>query len=380
MADDQNHHDPGEIRARGVLDDDDLIAVQMLGGLAGAGKLVLVVVLLVAVAATIAQSAAFLQEEDLIDDRRTAWVVATVAFAVVGMLAMVALRLLAARRRAHRVSGAEVEYVVRPDGLEIRDPWSQARLPWSAFASWNETDRSFCFYQQAEICRVLPIRFLQPGDADRLRMWLRQILGEPGAPAAGTPAAGSEIQAGMSSSSRRAEAGRESETGPAITCAGVPEWSEWVLSRSLLERIESRTVAGALIAVIVASIAIGAILALDLVTDPEILQEATSMLPMAFVLGIVLFFMVRRGRAARRAWDENPIRWSYRLNPRGLHLEHGTESVDLAWADLESWRENRRAFVFVLGGGRWYFLPRRFLDRSQRQTLRSWLDDRRHGT
>ncbi len=383
VADDQHRHDPGEIRARGVLDDDDLTAVQMLGGLSGTGKLILVIVLLAAVAATIAQSAAFLQAEDLIDDRRTAWVVATAAFAVVGALALVALRLLAARRRAHRVSGAEIECVVRPDGLEIRDPWARARLPWSDFAGWDETESSFCFYQRADVCRVLPIRFLQPGDADRLRMWLRQILGEPGAVAAGTPAAGTpaagEIPAATSSASRHTEAGREPATGPAIACAGVPEWSEWALSRPLLERIESRVVTGALITIIVVVAVLGTIMALDLATDPELLQEARSVLPMAFVFGILLFFMVRRGRAARRAWDENPIRLSYRLTPRGLHLEHGTETVDLAWTDLESWHENRHAFVFVLGGGRWYFLPRRFLDSGQRQPLRTWLDDRASG-
>ncbi len=372
-AESPNPHDPCEIRARGVLEDSDLIAAQMFGGTSRIGKLILVIVLLAAVAATVAQSAAFLQNEGLIDDRRTAWLVATLAFAVVIVLAFGLLRLLAARRRAHRVSGAETEYVINSDGLEIRDPWSQARLPWSAFAAWAESENVFCFYQQAGISRVLPIRFLAPGDADRLRMWLRQLLGEPGTPAAGAAVAGIEAAA-TSPIPKHTQVGGDSETGPAITGSGFPEWSEWARSRPLLERIQSRVLIAALIGVVVAGVTIGTFVMLDLVTDPELIREARSAVPMAVVMGIILFFLVRSERAARRAWDENPTELAYRLTPRGLYLKIGAEVVDLAWSDLESWREHQSAFVLVLGGGRWYFLPRRFLDRDQRQTLRSWLD------
>ncbi|MCP4750779.1 MAG: YcxB family protein, partial [Proteobacteria bacterium] len=65
---------------------------------------------------------------------------------------------------------------------------------------------------------------------------------------------------------------------------------------------------------------------------------------------------------------------SYRLTPRGLVVRFGPEVVEIAWTELESWRESRRTFVFDLGGGRWYFLPRRFLDHGEDLTLRSWLD------
>ena len=372
----QDRHGSSEIRACGVLEDDDLVEAQTFGGLSRTGKTILLVGVAAGAVAMVAQIASTIREEGLTDDLWTSWMAATVISAVVFVLALVALRWQSARRRSHRVTGAEVEYVVRSDGLEFRDPWSRAHLPWSAFSGWDETERSFWFYQGPEICRVLPLRFLEPGDADRLRMWLRQLLGEPGiagavAPGAVTPSPGHESSA--STSPRRPAS---DETEPVITCAGVPEHSEWWASRPALERAGSRFYAGALITIVACGILLGAIVLLELADDPELRRTAASLAPAVVIAGIMLFFTFRHQRAVRRAWAENGPRMSYRLTPQGLYLELRDEVVDLAWADLESWRENRHAFVFVLGGGRWYFLPWRFLDRDQRGTLRSWLDDR----
>ncbi len=373
-AGDQDRHDSSEIRARGVFEDDDLTEAQVFGGLSRTGKLALVLVVAAGVVAMVAEIASTLREEGLTEDRWLSWAMAAAVTAVVFVLAMAALKWQAARRRKHRVSGAEVEYVVRSDSLEYSDPWSRARLPWSAFSGWAETERSFWFYQGPGICQVLPIRFLEPGDADRLRMWLRQLLGEPGVPGAVPPRSGHESPVDVPASLRRT-ADDEAATGPVITCAGVPEYAELSASQPAFERATSRIQTGAMITIVVVGILLGAIMLLELTDDPDFRRAAMSMAPPIVIVAIVLVFSLRHQRAVRRAWAENGPTMSYRLTPQGLVLEVGDEVVDLAWSDLESWRENRHAFVFVLGGGRWYFLPRRFLDRDQRGMLRSWLGD-----
>ncbi len=368
-----------EIRARGVLECDDLTEAELLAGLSRGGRVALGLGLAVAVLAMIAQIAAMLRQEGLVADRLTSWVAAMVASIVVFGVSIVALRLVAARRRAHRVSGAEVEYVLRSDGLEVSDPWSRAQLPWSAFSGWNENERYFWLYQVSGFCRILPRRFLAPGDAERLRGWLRQILGEPGLPGTGREMPGALPERGRHAAAAPAgdtaeKTETDRETGPSIVCAGTPEWTDWAASRTASERLAARVYAGVPVVMAVVALALAALTAFAPLTGPELRRAAASWLPMAFVLAIMSALMLWQGRAERRAWSARRLAVSYRLTSRGLTLEHGDEVVKLAWSELGSWRETPRTFVFVLGGGRWYFLPLRFLDDGEQETLRRWLE------
>ncbi|MCP4662629.1 MAG: YcxB family protein, partial [bacterium] len=332
----------GEIRASGIVDSDDLAEAQLGMSHSRSGRLVLVIGIALGLVVGVAQLAAILREEDLADGLE-AWMVATAICAGIVGLCFVALRFVAARRRRYRVTGATVEYVFRPTGVEISDPWSHGRFPWSAFVGWDQSKRGFWLFKTPELCQVVPKRFMHAGDVARLESWLRQSLGEPGGPRTGRKG----ILPHPSSSQRHES---EAESAPAISCAGIPEYQDWMASRPASQRILDRIRISVVSTIAVAVVVLVALVFSGLVKDPGLRQTAVIWLAV-LLIGLVLYGRSRR--AVRKAWENQRMEVSYRLTPRGLVVRFGPEVVEIAWTELESWRESRRTFVFDLGGGRW---------------------------